>query len=299
MSNPTASLMLEREQVAEVPNLLGIEGIEFVEYTTPHAQALGRCLEAAGFRPVARHRSREVVRYRQGAMNVVVNAHATPGTEGAQAGPAIAAVALRVRDAGEAWRRCVDRGAWPVPPKAMPMELHIPAVHGPGASRLYFVDRWREFSIFDVDFVPIPTVQAQVPAVESLHWFGVVQYVGAGRTVDWIAFYGELLGFAPLPPRSAFGALPSGRILRSPCGTFYWQLIEPGAAALEGQGDEYLQRVAFGTPAVGAAVKALAARGLEFAPPEALAAGGERGALSRAPAGGVMFEFVQHEAADA
>jgi 4-hydroxyphenylpyruvate dioxygenase len=32
-------------------------------------------LEMMGFHPVARHRSREVTLYRQGTMNVVVNAH--------------------------------------------------------------------------------------------------------------------------------------------------------------------------------------------------------------------------------
>jgi len=36
------------------------------------------------------------------------------------------------------------------------MELNIPAIHGVGASRIYFVDRYREFSIYSVDFVPIP-----------------------------------------------------------------------------------------------------------------------------------------------
>lgn len=38
------------------------------------------------------------------------------------------------------------------------MEWIIPAIHGPGASRPYFVDRHREFSIYDIDFVPTPTV---------------------------------------------------------------------------------------------------------------------------------------------
>jgi 4-hydroxyphenylpyruvate dioxygenase len=35
-------------------------------------------LEMMGFRPVARHRSREVLLYRQGGMNVIVNAHIRP-----------------------------------------------------------------------------------------------------------------------------------------------------------------------------------------------------------------------------
>ena len=68
-------------------------------------------------------------------------------------------------------------------------------MHGVGRSKVYFIDRWREFSIYDVDFVPIPTVAAEVPALERMHWFGVVQYVGLERAADWCAFYGSLFGF--------------------------------------------------------------------------------------------------------
>lgn len=70
MTQPT-----DREAISEVPNPLGLDGIEFVEYATTRPQALGQVLEMMGFRPVARHRSREVLLYRQGAMNVVINAH--------------------------------------------------------------------------------------------------------------------------------------------------------------------------------------------------------------------------------
>src|SRR5574337_2186334 len=147
---------LDREAVVVSPNPLGLAGIEFVEYTTPRPQALGQVLEQFGFRPIARHRSREVMLYRQGGMNIVVNAHGLPPDTADT--PQIAALALRVRDAGAAWKRAVDLGAWPVPVRVEPMELHIPAIHGPGASRIYFVDRYREFSIYDVDFLRIPTV---------------------------------------------------------------------------------------------------------------------------------------------
>ena len=48
---------LDREAVAEPHNLLGIDGIEFIEFATSKPQALGGVLERMGFRPVARHRS--------------------------------------------------------------------------------------------------------------------------------------------------------------------------------------------------------------------------------------------------
>jgi len=286
----------DREDLGEWPNPLGMEGIEFIEYATTRPQALGQVLEMMGFRPIARHRSREVLLYRQGSMNVVINAHtsSTPRAVQPTETPVIAAVALRVRDAAAAYRRALDRGAWAVPTHVEVMELNIPAIHGVGTSRIYFVDRFREFSIWDVDFVPIPTVDKQPPALAGLHWFGLVQYIGIDRMADWCEFYRELFGFAELPDEQRFGILPKGRILRSPCGTFYLQLIEPEPGIVDIEGSESLQRLGLGTPDVPAAVAALGARGVEFFASRQVHAD-ERGALTRSWLGDVMFELVHHD----
>ena len=130
--------------------------------------------------------------------------------------PVIAAIALRVRDAAAAYRHALDRGAWAVPTHVEVMELNIPAIHGVGASRIYFVDRYREFSIYDVDFTLIPTVDPHPPALTGMHWFGIVQYIGNDRMEDWTEFYRELFGFGALPDEQRFGILPKGRILRQP-----------------------------------------------------------------------------------
>jgi 4-hydroxyphenylpyruvate dioxygenase len=289
----------DREAIGELPNPLGLAGIEFVEYATSRPQALGQVLETMGFRPVARHRSREVLLYRQGTMNVVINGHAD-GRASVQPTetPAISAVGLRVRDAAAAYRRALDRGAWAVPIQVEVMELHIPAIHGVGATRIYFVDRYDAFSIWDVDFVPIPTVEQRPPAIAGLHWFGIVQYIGADRMDDWCEFYRELFGFEQLQDTQRFGILPKGHILRSPCGSFYWQLIEPEPGvldeALEEGGEESLQRIGFGTADVPATVAALRARGVPFV--ESGQVHTEvRGALTMPQLGGVMFELVHDE----
>ncbi len=54
----------DREPLRDSANLLGLCGIEFIEYATSTPQALGQMLETMGFRPVARHCSREVLLYR-------------------------------------------------------------------------------------------------------------------------------------------------------------------------------------------------------------------------------------------
>ena len=208
--------------IPEPLNPLGVDGIEFIEYATSQPQAFGALLQQMGFAAVARHRSREVVLYRQGAMNVIVNSHgAVP------ASPALAAIALRVRDAGAAYRRSLDLGAWEIEAHAAAMELNIPGIHGVGESLVYFVDRYRDFSIYDVDFVPLAATEAKPPALAGLHWFGVVQAILAGRTRDWVDFYESLFGFSVLPQGTHFGVLPNGTLLESPCHKFYLQLIEP------------------------------------------------------------------------
>lgn len=286
---------VEREAVDEGLNPLGIAGIEFIEFATSKPQALGQVLERMGFRPISRHRSREVLLYRQGDVNVIVNAHSDDSALTEQ--PAITAIALRVRDAAAAYRRALERGAWAVPARVEVMELNIPAIHGVGTSRIYFVDRYKEFSIYDVDFTAIPTVDQQPAAIAGLHFFGIVQYIGNDRTEDWTEFYTALFKFTVLPDARRFGILPKGRILQSPCDSFFVQLIEPEPGVLDVEDDECLQRIGLGAPDVPAAIEALRARGVEF-----VRSGGapldERGALTRSLMGGVTFELV-HNARDA
>jgi 4-hydroxyphenylpyruvate dioxygenase len=281
----------DREALSDPSNPMGLEGVEYLEYRTSKPQALGHVLELMGFRPVARHRSREVLLYRQGPMNVIINAHAGSGSHAQPLPetPAIAAIALRVRDAAAAHARALELGAWDVPVRVAPMELHIPAIHGVGSTRIYFVDRHREFSIYDVDFVPIPGVDSHPPALAGLRWFGVVQYIGAGRTADWIEFYRELFGFSELGEDRETGVLPKGSVLASPDGSLQLQLIEPESVVEDG--GEHFQRVALGAPDVPAAAAALGARGVHFVQTERLHVE-TRGALTQSWLGGLMFELI-------
>jgi 4-hydroxyphenylpyruvate dioxygenase len=109
---------------------------------------------------------------------------------------------------------------------------------------------------------------------------------------DWCEFYRELFGFDELPDEQRFGILPKGRILESPCNSFYLQLIEPEPGSVDVEGDESLQRMGLGTADVQAAVAALRARGVAFVESKDLQTG-SRGALTVPQLGVVMFELVQ------
>ncbi|MDQ2991181.1 MAG: 4-hydroxyphenylpyruvate dioxygenase [Pseudomonadota bacterium] len=292
--------MTFQQTIPEPNNPLGIDGIEFIEYATAQPLALGALLEQMGFVATARHRSREVTLYRQGTMNVIVNADppalSQSGTESQST--LLSAIALRVRDADAAYRHAIELGAWAIQTRAGAMELNIPGIHGVGDSIIYFVDRFRDFSIYDVDFKPIVNAPANPPALAGIHFFGVVQAIDAGRAPEWIDFYAQLMDFHVLPEGQYFGIVPKGTLLESPCHGFYLQLVEPPEGAGGLQWGEQLIRVAFGAPDVEAATRALKERGIVFidrAPVQPTA----RGALTQLYKGGVSFELVASHLAPA
>ena len=278
------------ERLPEPSNPLGVDGIEFIEYAAPQPQAFGALLQKMGFAAVARHRSREVMLYRQGTMNLIVNSAGRP-PGAAAATPQLAAIALRVRDAGAAFRRCLELGAWEMPTRAAAMELHIPGIRGVGDSLIYFVDRYQDFAIYDVDFVFGKDINTKPPAVAGLHWFGVVQAILNERTRDWVDFYRTLFGFEVLPRGQYFGVLPKGTLLESPCRKFYLQLIEPPPGAEDIHWDEGLVRVGLGAPDVPAATRALRERGVVFIERGAVQPS-DKGALTQVYLGGLTFELV-------
>src|SRR4030081_3122087 len=120
-----------------------------------------------GFTAVARHRSKNVLRYKQADIDFILNMEpqGQPAEFRGVHGPSINAMAFRVRDAAKALRLALERGAREVKGSVGPMELNIPAIEGIGGSCLYLVDRYGAQAIYDVDFVPIEGAPQSVVGV--------------------------------------------------------------------------------------------------------------------------------------
>ena len=56
-----------------VNNPLGTNGFEFIEFATRDTKSLDRTLRLLGFTPIARHRSKDALLYRQGKINFIIN----------------------------------------------------------------------------------------------------------------------------------------------------------------------------------------------------------------------------------
>ena len=178
-------------------NPLGLDGFEFVEFTSPQPDALAGLFDAMGFTHLADHRSKHVRRYAQGDINFLLNME----TKGQAAlfrnahGPSANAMAFRVHDAGAAFEEAVRRGATPVVGRVGPMELNIPAIEGIGGSNLYLVDRYGAREIYDVDFVAVPDAVRDARSV-GLHTLDHLTHnVLRGRMDHWARFYETIFNF--------------------------------------------------------------------------------------------------------
>jgi 4-hydroxyphenylpyruvate dioxygenase len=255
-------------------NPMGTDGFEFVEYTAPDAAALGPIFEAIGFTAVARHRSKNVTLYRQGAINFIVNAEPQSFAQAFARlhGPSVCAIAFRVHDAAKAYERALALGAKGVTGKIGPMELNIPAIEGIGGSLLYLVDRYGDHNIYDVDFLPLqeaarPPTGAGLAAIDHL-----THNVHRGRMALWADFYEKLFNFREIRYFDIEGQLTGlrSKAMTSPCGKIRIPINESAddksqiaeyLAAYHGEG---IQHIALGTRDIYAAVETLQRRGVTF-----------------------------------
>jgi 4-hydroxyphenylpyruvate dioxygenase len=262
----------------EFANPMGTDGFEFVEFTAPDAKALGDVFEALGFRIVGRHRSKNVLHYRQGDINLIVNAEpASPAEAFAAAhGPSACAMAFRVKDAAAAYQLALSNGAKPFTGRTGPMELNIPAIEGIGGSALYLVDRYGGHTIYDVDFVEVGDRDVAGTGLKTIDH--LTHNVFTGRMDYWAHFYESLFNFREIRYFDIEGKLTGlrSRALTSPDGRIRIPLNESAddksqiAEYLEVYKGEGIQHLALSTDDIYATVAALKAKGIPFAeaPPD-------------------------------
>jgi 4-hydroxyphenylpyruvate dioxygenase len=276
-SRPSGVLQTAKPRVKilrAAKNPLGTDGFEFVEYAAPSGALVDVVFEKMGFRAVARHRSKDVTLYRQGDINFIVN-HEPNSFAQAFArvhGPSVCAFAIRVKDAAQALRQATLLGARPYHGKIGPMELNIPAIRGIGGSLIYFVDRYGDRSIYDVDFVTPKSIEPDIEGAGLSHIDHLTHNVHKGRMDQWAEFYQRVFNFREIRYFNIHGrktALKS-RALVSPCGKIRIPINEPVDKKsqvqeyLEAYHGEGIQHIALASANIYKTVETLRERGVEF-----------------------------------
>ena len=256
-----AALPPQATQAAKTwDNPMGTDGFEFIEYAAPDPKAMGELFEHMGFKPVARHRHKNVTLYRQGGINFIINAEPDSFAQrfARQHGPSICAIAFRVQDAKAAYERAIKLGAWGYAGVAGPGELNIPAIKGIGDSLIYLVDRWRgkngarqgdigNIGFYDVDFEALPGIaseEALNPAGFGLTYIDHLTHnVHRGRMGEWSEFYERLFNFREIRYFDIEGQSTGvkSKAMTSPCGKIRIPINEEGNEKA-GQIQEYLDK---------------------------------------------------------
>ena len=237
-------------------NPMGTDGFEFIEYAAPDPVAMGSLFERMGFRAIARHRRKNVLLYRQGGINFIVNAEPDSFAQrfARLHGPSICAIAFRVQDAKAAYERAISLGAWGFAGSAGPGELNIPAIKGIGDSIIYLVDKWRgkggakdgdigNIGFYDVDFEPLPGATLDPPGIGLTVVDHLTHNVHRGRMGEWAEFYERLFNFREIRYFDIEGQVTGvkSKAMTSPCGKIRIPINEEGNEKA-GQIQEYLDK---------------------------------------------------------
>ena len=215
----------------ESTNPVHTDGFEFVEYTAPDTKDLESLFLSMGFSPIAKHRSKDVVLYRQGNINFIIN-HEPNSFAQAFAkihGPSACAFAIRVKDAAQAYRYVLEHNAHAYQGHTGPMELNIPAIRGIGGSLIYLIDRYGNRSIYDVDFTLIEGADLHPAGVGLLDIDHLTHNVHKGRMNHWAEFYETLFAFRQIKYFDIHGKETGlrSRAMTSPCGKIRIPINEP------------------------------------------------------------------------
>ncbi|MBN8443466.1 MAG: sugar phosphate isomerase/epimerase and 4-hydroxyphenylpyruvate domain-containing protein [Thauera sp.] len=192
----------ERLELFNPPQLPALEGLAFIEFAvdTEAERALAQVLATLGFRRAGKHRSKAVTLYRQGDIDIILNAE--PGSFARnhflQHGPSICALGIATEDSVRALNRATAYGCPRFEGRIGPNELKIPAVRAPDGSLIYFVPASQGSKrLFEIDFL-LEDETAVAPGDADLR---AVDHIAQGlpqlRQDAWVLFYRAILGAEP------------------------------------------------------------------------------------------------------
>lgn len=180
-------------------NPIGLDGFEFVEFTSPDPDRMIGLLEQLGFVAASRHPERDVVRYKQGRINLLVNREPTGQAADFRAahGPSANGMAFRVADVEQAYAEATARGAKPADAAPTALGADAKVLQGIGGSALYLVDRYgAKGSIYD-SWEQIPgAAEAEAKNSVGLDILDHLTHnVKRGQMRVWSSFYNQIFGF--------------------------------------------------------------------------------------------------------
>lgn len=206
--HPEAGLTSARKAAADrlelfnPPQLPALNGLAFIEFAvdTEAERALAQVLGTLGFRRAGKHRSKAVTLYRQGDIDIILNAEPSSFARShfLQHGPSICALGIATEDSVRALNRATAYGCPRFEGRIGPNELKIPAVRAPDGSLIYFVPASDGSKrLFEIDFL----LEDEAAVAANSTDLRTVDHIALGlpqlRQDAWVLFYRTILGAEP------------------------------------------------------------------------------------------------------
>lgn len=187
----------------KLPPRARTRGVEFVEFAANEAEAheLGVFFASLGFSPAARHRSKDVTRWRQNGINFVVNcepdsfARAYDGMHGAS----VCAIGLSIEQVPSVLSRAaalqIQRFTQPIGPG----QLEIPSIRGVGGSLVYLMEAGSEDWIWDNEFADANDSHRDLSGAGLLLVDHIAQTMQYEEMLSWQLYYLSLFDMSKAP----------------------------------------------------------------------------------------------------
>jgi 4-hydroxyphenylpyruvate dioxygenase len=258
-------------------NPIGLDGIEFLEFTTPEPEQLEKTFYKFGFKKIGHHKTKNVQLYRQGDINLIINNEKKSFANDFKTrhGASICAWAVRTTlKAEDAMKNAIQRGAKKYENQQGDAGA-FPSIYGIGDCVVYFVDKYGAKTIYDEDFNYTDTKEVKG------YGFDVIDHMTNNVPVNemqkWCDYYEKIFNFKEkrfFDIRGKKTGLIS-KVMVSPCGKFSIPINEPTDAKSQIQEyiNEYhgsgIQHVALRTEHIIPSMENVAKNGVAFldAPP--------------------------------
>ena len=255
-------------------NPMGTDGFEFVEFATPDPTEMAKLFKNMGLTHIANHKSKNVKLYRQGNINFILNAEPASYAEEFHRvhGPSACALGFRVKNAFEAYNKALKLGAERHESNPGFMELNLPGVVGVGGAILYFIHRYGEYNIYEVDFDFLAEADLKKNDL-GLHTIDHVTHnVFQGGMDRWAGFYENLFNFKEIRYFNIRGSMTGlySRAMTSPDGNIRIPINESAddksqiAEFLKEYNGSGIQHIALATNDIYQTVKKLKENGNNF-----------------------------------
>lgn len=170
-------------------------GFEFIEFASINGDktTLTEILTTMGFRPERKHRTKEIILWRQGAINLLVNSHCEGHAHDcySQHGTCVSNLGLRVEDAQQTVERAEGLGAEIIHEVVGSGEIAIPSIRGVGDHLVHFVDENSNLhQMWEINFTSLANQSTPLaPPLGIRRIDHVAQTMEYEQMQNWLLYY--------------------------------------------------------------------------------------------------------------